>query len=178
MRLKKSVMVADVKPSDKVLDLGCGKDKVLKWFLPEGVFYVGLDLVCGFDLEKGLPDDVKSEVFDVVFMNEFIEHVENFKTLLMQCRDILSDNGRIVISTPHAFRILYGDLFNGIGEDDTHIHCFKKSNMRNLARICGFRITEIVGTYIRFPPLLRKAVYIPTNQTVYCEVVIYKLEKR
>ncbi len=176
IRLKKSIKIANIKDKEKVLDLGCG-NKILKYYLSDGIEYTGIDKIDGIDLEKELPSSILSQKFDVIFMNEFIEHIENFKSLLMKCREILSDNGRIIISTPSANRIIYGDIFNGIGEDKTHICCFKKSNMRNLVRICGFKITKIIGTYIRFPPLLpNKFIAIPTNQTIYSEVIIYRLE--
>lgn len=179
IRLRKSVEMANIKPEDKILDLGCGM-QILRDYLPPECDnkYVGLDkrYEDGDDLEKGLPPEIKSMKFDVIFMNEFIEHIENFKSLLMECKDILSKNGRIIISTPAANRIVYGDLFDGIGENNAHIHTFKKSNMRNLARICGYKITGIRGTYIRFPPLLKHSLLIPTNQTVYSEVLIYRLE--
>jgi hypothetical protein len=99
-------------------------------------------------------------------MNEFIEHVVNFKTLLTTCRKILSDKGRIIISTPAPSRFI-------IRGDPTHIHCFRKTNMKNLVKICGLRVTKCVSTYISIP-ILNK--YIPVSQTFYSEVLIYRLE--
>jgi len=178
IRLQKCVELADVRHNENILDLGCGKDKPLKSFLGNNVNYIGIDKILGDDLEKGLPLRVHQSKFDVIFMDEFIEHIENFKTLLMKCRDVLSEDGRIIISTPSNNRILYGDFFNGIGEDITHIHCFRKTNMRNLARLCGLKIVAIKGTYVRFPPLLHRYVLLRTNQTIYTEVIVYKLVSR
>jgi len=178
IRFLKIIEIANVKENEKILDLGCGKDMLLRLFLPN-VDYIGIDKNGGdikFDCEKGLPPEVKRQKFDVIFMNEFIEHIENFKSLLRSCKDILTGNGRIVVSTPSGNRILYGDFFDGIGEEPTHIHCFRKSNMRNLARICNLKITATEGTYIRFPPLLRKWIAIPTKQTIYTEIVIYRFQ--
>lgn len=177
IRLAKSAKLANIKDGERILDLGCGNG-ILIDYLPSGIDYTGVDLVDGTDLEKGLPSNIKSQKFDVIFMNEFIEHIENFKSILVGCKGILSENSRIIISTPSAHRIIYGDIFNGIGEDNTHIHCFKKSNMRNLARICGYKITKIIGTYIRFPPILKYWIAIPTHQTIYTEVLIYRLETK
>jgi hypothetical protein len=56
---------------------------------------------------------------------------------------------------------------------ETHIHCFRKTNMENLARICGLKVTKIIGSYI-FIPIFNLAI--PTNQTIYSDVIIYKLE--
>jgi len=179
IRLKKSVEIAKVLQYEKVLDLGCG-DMKLQRFLPNNVEYTGVDINRGHihqDLEEGIPSLIRQKKYDVIFINELIEHIENFRTLLIQCRDILSDNGRIIITTPSNFRILYGDFFKGIGEDREHIHCFRKTNMYNLAKKCNLKIIDIKGTYIRFPPLLNRWISIPTNQTIYTEVICYKLIK-
>lgn len=134
IRLKKSIKLADVRLGEKVLDLGCG-DMSLKQMLSPDVNYVGIDKNGGaieYDLEDGLPKAIKNQKFDIIFMNEFIEHIENFKSILLECKQILTEKGRIIISTPSNNRILYGDFFNGIGEDEGHIHCFRKTNMRIL----------------------------------------------
>jgi len=101
---------------------------VLKAFLPPSTSYVGIDKKNGntikHDLEMGLPSEIKNETFDVIFMNEFIEHIEHFKTLLMDCRNILSKKGRIIISTSSNNRILYGDFSNGTGRRAHSISLF------------------------------------------------------
>ena len=171
IRLSKSVKLASVKPHEKVLDLGCGDCK-LKKFLPD-VDYLGIDIkkkaknVIEWDLERGLPPEIRKRKFDIIFMNEFIKHIENFKTLLIQCKNILSKNGRIILSTPSPNRFI-------IREDPTHIHCFRKTNIINLARICGLKVTKIIGSHIRIPVL---HWIIPTNQTFYSDVIIYRLDQ-
>jgi len=179
-RFKKIVEIAEVKENEKILDLGCGINQNLKNFLPK-VKYIGVDIKSGdikHDLEKSLPKILKKQNFDVIFLNEILEHIENFKSLLSECREILTIKGRVIISTPSNNRILYGDFFNGIGEHLFHIHCFRKTNMRNLARICGFNVDRIIGTTIRIPPILPKYIVIPTNQTIYTEVIIYRLSPK
>jgi len=174
LRWKKTVQLADVQDGDSVLDLGCGKEQYLKTLLPENISYVGFDIELGQDLEKGLPGGLDGVLFDVIFLNEFIEHIENFRSLLIECRDHLKPDGRIIISTPCNFRILSGDVWTTVGEDLTHIHCFRKTNMRNLARICGMVVDRIVGTCVRFPPLLYWWTF-DSDQTLYSEVLIYRL---
>jgi len=189
IRIQRAIEVAEIQEGDKILDLGCGKTyKLLRYIYPNSFeYYCGVDICVEnsiykkyesvkWNLEKGLPPKVKEKSFDVIFLLEVLEHIENFKTLLQECKKVLSDTGRIIISTPSANRIVYGDVFDGIGEDKDHIHCFKKSNIRNLAKKCDLKVTKIVGTYIRFPPLTRKHWIIPSRQTVYNEVLVYRLE--
>ena len=52
--------------------------------------------------------------------------------------------GKIIISTPSAFRLLFE-------EDPTHIHAFRDTNMVNLARETGFRIESRQGLYATVP---------------------------
>jgi len=170
IRLQKCIDIADVKPNEIILDLGCGHNTPLTEILGSDINYIGIDKTFGNDLEIGLPSDIKNNRFDIIFMNEFIEHIENFRSLLIECRDVLSEIGRIIISTPSNNRIL-------AGEDPTHIHCFRKTNIHNLAKICDLKVIAIKGTYIRFPPISPMYISIPTNQTIYTEVIVYRLEK-
>ena len=181
-RFSKCIKLAGITGGENILDLGCG-DMKLKKYLPSNCKYIGIDYNgkgnIKHNLEKGLPLEIKDGKFDVIFMLEFIEHIENFKSLLLECREILSSKGRVIISTPHNHRLLISDFTTKwIGEDKTHIHCFRKSSMLNLAHICGYKITKMIGTGIRFPPFTRKYFFvIPTNQTIYGEGIIYRLEK-
>lgn len=168
-RLQKAAKIADVHVGETVLDLGCN-DSAIKTLFPDDVDYTGVDMNTGDvqgNLEGGIPKELQDSTFDIIFLNEFIEHIENFRSLLIQCRGILSENGRIIISTPRPNRVMFG-------EDPTHIHCFRKSNMHNLASICGLQIDKIIGTYLGIP-------YIPmisSSQIFLTGVIIYKLTKR
>jgi len=169
IRMHRSVDMAQVKPYHKVLDLGCG-DSSIKNLLPEKIDYTGVDIRMGditHDLENGIPHELKDTKFDVIFLNEFIEHIENFRSLLIECREILTCGGRIILSTPSSNRIIFG-------EDRTHIHCFRKTNMRNLMNICGLKIDKVSGTYLGVPfvPIIK------SKQTGLTGVVAYKLIKQ
>jgi len=178
--MKLSIDFADMDGNDtEILDLG-SNDCVLRTLLPKNVNYTGIDIIdyehnIVHDLEKGLP--VLNKKFDIIFMNQFIEHIENFKSLLIECRKVLKDDGKIIINTPSNNRILYGDYYDTISEHEDHIHCIRKTNMRNLARICGYELDKVSGSYIRFPPLLDRFVLIPTRQTVYSELLLYRLRQ-
>lgn len=171
-RIERSVELANTKNGYEVLDLGCGNCNLIL-YLKSGIGYTGIDKNNGnikHDLENGLPDSILNCKFDAIFMNEFIEHIENFKSLLIQCKECLKDDGSIIISTPSNNRMFFH-------EDITHIHCFRKSNMENLAKICGLKIDKMAGTYINFPPLSPYRIIIKTKQTIYTEVIVYKLIK-
>jgi len=169
VRMKKMVQLSKVKIGDRVLDLGCGNKKLRK-FLPK-VHYIGVDIKGKPDikhnLEKGLPKKIYDEKFNIIFMGEFLEHIENFKSLLKECREILFDEGKIVISVPFACR------FN-IRESKDHIHSFKITNIKNLASITGFKVTKKSGVFIHIPIL---GLNIPCSSTLYNDRMVFILEK-
>jgi len=172
IRMKKTVQIANIRKGNHILDLGCGNQDLFE-YIDKPVHYIGIDRYIGpnkYNLENGLPLGISNLKFDVIFMNEFIEHIENFKTLLNQCRNVLRPKGRIIISTPSNNRIL-------LSEDPTHIHCFRKTNIKHLANICNLKVENIEGTYINFPPLSPLHFTIETKQTIYTEVIIYRLIK-
>ena len=110
-RFKKIVEIAEIQDDEKVLDLGCGKGEILKNFLPK-VKYIGVDLVGGdinHNLEKCLPKILKKQKFDIIFLNEILEHIENFKSLLLECRQILTDN---IVSQPDSYMFGHESYLN------------------------------------------------------------------
>lgn len=173
IRFLAAIKAAELKGDEKVLDLGCGRC-ALKRFLPKSINYTGIDFPAigkhyGLDfknkeiiyanLEKGIPSKIKNRKFDVIFLLEVLEHIEHFKSLLIECKEILNKNGRIVITTPSNMRFI-------TGEDKGHIHCFRKTNLKNLAIVCGLKIRKIQGAYIRIPFF---EIYIPSRNKVYTE---------
>jgi 2-polyprenyl-3-methyl-5-hydroxy-6-metoxy-1,4-benzoquinol methylase len=183
-RFKEILKIANIQSNERILDLGSGRDIILD-FLPKNLKldYVSVDFLperkniktilpdnslrrfIYHNLETGLPKELKNQKFDVIFLLEFIEHIENYKTILKQCRDLLSINGRIVLTTPTNHRFI-------MGEDKTHFHCFRKSNFKNLASWLGMRI-KIFGIYVKIPII---DVYIPSSQTLYNEEFLVLLK--
>jgi len=151
LRFKKAVELAEVQKGERVLDLG-SRNAILLNFLPN-CNYIGLDIeptnenVIKTDLENGLPLEIKEKKFDVIFILEVIEHIENFKSLLIECREILSENGRIIITTPTNHRFL-------IKDDKDHIHCFRRTNLYNLVNACKLRIEKLKGIYVIIPRII------------------------
>jgi 2-polyprenyl-3-methyl-5-hydroxy-6-metoxy-1,4-benzoquinol methylase len=180
IRFQKVIKEANIQDGFKILDLG-GGDGILKKYIPKRVDYLLIDYLpkrkfynpltkvgdyINYNLEDGLPESVKKQKFDVIFLLEFIEHIENFKSLLFQCKNCLKDKGKIIITTPTNHRFI-------LGEDPTHIHCFRKSNLYNLAKMLEMKI-KIKGTYIRIPKI---EILIPSSNILYNEVFLVTLEK-
>ena len=88
-------------PKARVLNLGCGEQA---W--GDGRNYVGADIFPGrqvdvmVDLDGGkLPFPDAS--FDVVMLDQVVEHLLNVVPLLQQCHRVLKDGGYLYLTTPH-----------------------------------------------------------------------------
>ena len=168
-RLKKVAKIAQTKKGENVLDIGCGNKEILK-YLEGGINYIGVDSLDSadikYDLETGLPK-LKGK-FDLIILSAILEEIENFRTLIGDCVKVLKPNGRIIIATPSPNRFLWS-------EHPVNIHCFRKTNIRNIATLFGLRVDKIVGDAIHIPKL---NLIIPTNQSFYSNFIIYRLSKK
>ena len=88
----------------KILDLGCGDNKV------DGS--IGIDIVRlpHVDIVHDLlsfPYPIKDKSFDVIYLRHTIEHfsIENINLILKECHRILKIDGIIRVHVPHVFSI-------------------------------------------------------------------------
>ncbi|MBT6940020.1 MAG: class I SAM-dependent methyltransferase [Candidatus Marinimicrobia bacterium] len=88
----------------KILDLGCGENKV-----PNSI---GLDNVQlpGVDVEHDLldfPYPFENESIDKIYLRHVIEHftIENINLILNECNRLLRKDALLIITVPHVFSI-------------------------------------------------------------------------
>lgn len=112
-RIKKLIQLAEIKPSDKVLEVGCGAGHILER-IPEGKLY-GIDiseiqikrakerLGDKVELKKSAGEVIPYEdkFFDKLLCSEVIEHVLEPVPLLKEMKRVLKDNGLLSLSIPN-----------------------------------------------------------------------------
>ena len=88
----------------RILDLGCGYNKV------EGA--VGLDNIALSDVDIAhdllkFPYPIENESFEKIYLRHVIEHfyLNDFEKILNECFRILTSDGVLQITVPHAFSI-------------------------------------------------------------------------
>jgi len=94
----------------KILDLGCGKNKVIGSVGLDKVKLESVDIV--HDL-LSFPYPLENESYDFIYLRHTIEHfaIENIDLILKECYRILKKNGKIQINVPHVFSLAaYTDL--------------------------------------------------------------------
>ena len=181
LRIKKAVELAELKDGDRVLDLGSA-DNVLLRYIDKKIDYTAVDYdktrgryinnpkeakaYINCNLEKGFNKEIKKKKYEVIFLLEIIEHIENFKSLLQECKDVLSPNGKIIITTPTNICYVRD-------ETPKHFHCFRKKHLINIANFLNMKY-YITGVHVRIPKL---NLFLPSKQTVYNDTFLMVLIK-
>ena len=158
-----------------LLDIGCGKG-IIEYLLPENIFCLGCDvveeaiesarllnqhkknrqfLVC--DIEKALPS---YEKFDVIVISEVLEHLSDDEKALKKMRNLLEDEGILIITVPNSERIvnqLSGLLGKPICQEKSHLREYTVPEITALLNRCRFKTQTAKGICLQLP----KEKYMP-----------------
>lgn len=154
----------DLKPSDRVLDLGCGEGRhVISAYLEADIQAVGVDL--GFDdlkltAEKfagfSQPNNAAKSfglsqanalhlpfadnTFDVVICSEVLEHIPDYESALAEIQRILAPGGTFVASVPRAWpeRICWAFSSAYHEVEGGHLRIFDAQKLRSEIERRGF----------------------------------------
>lgn len=156
--------------SRTLIDIGCGEGFTLNHFKKKGWKVTGLDY-SEFGVKKFnadcLPDLITGDIykqmepiiadkiqFDVVWLDNLLEHVIDPLFLLQQCKKLLKPDGVLVIEVPNDFSVLHQHLIknNYINNEfwvviPDHLSYFNKSGLEAIAADAGFKTEFVIGDY-------------------------------
>jgi 2-polyprenyl-3-methyl-5-hydroxy-6-metoxy-1,4-benzoquinol methylase len=147
-------LIQQYKRNGRILDVGCATGFFLeaaksRYFDPYGVEFSSYSseiaknkfgdnhIFHGILEESNFPD----KFFDVIAMSDLIEHVRDPREILKKAKNLLKDDGAIMIMTPDC-----GSLTNKImGKKwvhykHEHVYYFNKNSMNLLAKKIGFKL--------------------------------------
>lgn len=147
----------------KVIDVGCGDGSVSSLFIKKGCSVYGIDIseeVVKLAQSRGIKAQVldmnkaplpfDSGSFEAVTIIDVLEHVIDPLSLLKECRRILKEEGKIILSIPNFARwcnrikMLCGcpkDILHwgDYGDDLEHLHWFTKPKIKYILNLVGFK---------------------------------------
>jgi SAM-dependent methyltransferase len=172
---RRALLLGELRPGERVLDLGCGAGRFVAALRAAGADAVGVELaqaalerarrnVPGADLRLLEPDGSvplgHGEV-DLVWCSEVLEHVPDTAALLTEARRVLKRDGRALVTVPDHGRLKrtlialarHEAHYDPLGQ---HVRFYTRRSLARTLQASGFagvRIEPLGG-----PPLLRRAL--------------------
>ena len=158
--LSKNFFQQYVKKEAKVLDIACGYGEFINSIKCKEKYAIDLNPESKYFLSKEvklIKDDVTNAIhilidkeikFDFIFCSNFLEHIPNkvnLESFLKSLRNLLSDNGLLVIMGPN-FKYSYKNYWDFF---DHHIPLTDKS-MEELLSLTNYQIIEKYPKFVPF----------------------------
>ena len=169
---RRSFLLSEVRPGERVLDLGSGAGDFTALLAEAGAEPVGVEVAeaalarararhPGVDfrltpIDGELPFEECS--FAVVWASEVIEHVADTARWLSEVRRVLTPRGRLLLTTPShgRLRLALGGAERFSEPLGDHLHLYTRGSLRRLLEEFSFSEISVAG--IGGPPLLRRTL--------------------
>jgi len=174
---RRALLLGELRPGDRVLDLGCGTGRFVAAARDAGADVVGVDIAeralerarrvaPGADLRLVSDDGTlplgHGEV-DLVWCSEVLEHVPDTAGFLTEVRRVLRRGGRLLLTVPDHGRLKrtllalarYEPHYDPLGQ---HLRFYSRRSLTAVLHDTGFdgvRLAPLGG-----PPLLRRAIVV------------------
>ena len=134
----------------KILDLGCGKNRLEGAFGIDFVKYSNVDLA--WNLNKPLPKRFNNK-FDIVYNKCLLDHLGNPLDFLRNCKNYLKPNGKIILIVDNGdywrFHFHLGAYHADIWELDEpghpethHKMLFQMKHLIKMLKLIGFKVQK------------------------------------
>jgi SAM-dependent methyltransferase len=143
------VDAAELKPSARVLDLGCA-DKPYRDLLPMDISYTGADLPGNTWADVHLTPQgtvpVADSSFELVLSTQVLEHVEAPTRYLAECHRVLEEGGSLMLST-HGLMYYH--------PDPTDHWRWTHTGLTKIVEDAGFDVVQVRGVIGAIPASLQ-----------------------
>jgi SAM-dependent methyltransferase len=154
---RRALLLAEARPGERVLDLGCGAGRFVAALRDAGADAVGVEIASGA-LERAravapgadlrlLAEDgsipLEHGSVDLVWCSEVLEHVADGAQLLQEARRVLRPAGRLLLTVPYHGRLQgalvaltrFDAVFDPQGQ---HLRFFTRTSLRASLLAAGF----------------------------------------
>lgn len=149
-------MTISHKFNGKLLDIGCGDGKELLKHKKNGWQTYGVEINdfaasyvrkhYGLNVFTGIVEDAEfeDEFFDIIILNNVLEHMSDPKTTLNEINRILKNDGTLVISIPNAnsFEARRFKKYWTAWDLPRHFYHFTPDTIKSLLLRTGFQVSE------------------------------------
>ena len=145
-----------VRSGERLLDIGCGSGTSLLEAKALGATAYGIEAdwnvkpiakELGLNIHFGSLHDnpFPNSIFDLIVLNQVIEHLPDPDQALLVLRNRLSSNGRMVLVFPniHSFWCRLFGLRWINWHVPYHLHHFSKASFKKMATRCGYQVKTI-----------------------------------
>jgi len=161
-RERRALLLAEARPGERVLDLGCGAGRFVAALDDAGCTPVGVELasaalerarrvVPGADLRLVEPDGplpLGHGELDLVWCSEVLEHVPDALGLLQEARRVLCPGGRLLLTVPGHGRVRrvaiaaarFDAHFDPLGQ---HVRFFTRRSLARTLEAAGFEVVRL-----------------------------------
>jgi len=173
--MRAEVLAPYVQGPGHVLDVGCAAGFFLKVMADAGWRTTGVEISAPMvayardtlglsDMHRGdlLTVDLGARRFDVIAMWDVIEHLERPQDHLARARELLADDGVLVLETQNVasrFARLMGPRWQHYKHEE-HLYHFHPASLRRLLAEAGFEVLENTprrgGKYVSMPFLVER----------------------
>jgi SAM-dependent methyltransferase len=159
---RRALLLAEAKPGERVLDLGCGAGRFLAALRDAGAEPVGVEIaeaaverarqnVPGAEVHLLGPDGTlplgHGEV-DLVWCSEVLEHIPDVAGALLEVRRVLKPGGRLLLTVPYHGRLQaaavaltrFDSHFDPLGQ---HVRFFTRTSLARTLDASAFAPVEI-----------------------------------
>jgi 2-polyprenyl-3-methyl-5-hydroxy-6-metoxy-1,4-benzoquinol methylase len=164
---RRDLLLAHVRPGDRVLDLGCGDGTFAAALVSAGARVTAADVARAAleraagrapeatlaPLREGAPLPFEEDAFDLVWAGEVLEHVADVAGLLAEVRRVLRWGGTLLVTTPNqprlavAWEALRGrPLEERLDPRADHLRFFTARTLRAMLEAGGFAEVAVRAT--------------------------------
>jgi len=146
--------------SRKVLEIGCGMGRALKWFKEFGAIETGVEpseKAGAIARERGLnvindyyPTEKVVGKFDVIYIEQVLSHAPNYKEIIQKVYEALEPGGLLFVEEPNDNNYLQSLLHAKHGNywiTADHCNYFDLHGMREILTGQGFKVMMEMSTY-------------------------------